>query len=519
MTSPYIFGTETELAVVVESKGAVRPAPCELASAIVGDVGHRYAHAISVPPLSRLFLTNGACIYADIGGHPEMASAECSNPIDLVSQMLALRKMLTDSAQAVGRVYGIPLRLIANNIDYAFGGAQTFGYHLNVLVTGVTRDWAAAQLAPLLVAMPLITGTGRVSFASGCSGFELSQRAQYMSVLTGKHTTESRAMITVKDEPLSDNGTRIHIICFDTAMSTHQLALVPAIVAMVLKTIESDKDIAGPVALADPVHQWLHTVSRDPSLSAKLPLKRGGSITALGIHEHYINVVGEFLCRTEAPNWTKQMLELWQQIVKNLHKDPFMEVHRLDWVKKLLIFTNQLERVGLTWNEYSKWIDADVLASVRRFKASWPALDPLRLTQTNQGRTMIPRSALGVLERNLANHGLSWKDFPRIWDVSNQLCQQCLRYHILDPDINQDVEKACEWSPLVTKQMVDKARSSPPTGTRATIRGNAIRDAQPGAVADWTFVQQSGKRLVMSDAFGNDASWKELRQDPKKEKK
>ena len=81
----FCFGTETELALVVESKGVIRPAPAELAPAIIDDIANRYTHVPSPLPEHRLFLTNGSCVYDDLGGHPEMATAECSKPIDLAA--------------------------------------------------------------------------------------------------------------------------------------------------------------------------------------------------------------------------------------------------------------------------------------------------------------------------------------------------------------------------------------------------------------------------------------------------
>ena len=78
-------------------------------------------------------------------------------------------------------------------------------------------------------------------------------------------------MVTHKDEPLCNNGLRLHLISMDTTMSPWQLVLVPAIIGLTLKVIEQGEDVAGDVALADPVRA-LHTVSCDPSLKAKLPL-------------------------------------------------------------------------------------------------------------------------------------------------------------------------------------------------------------------------------------------------------
>jgi len=510
-SSPFIFGTETELAVFVESKGSIRPAPAELATAIVEDVADRYKHAPSPPPERRLFLANGSCIYNDIGGHPEIASAECTNPIDLVINNFALRSILAESAESVGRVYGIAVRLIANNVDYGFAGAQTYGYHLNILTRGLTYDRAATQLAPLFAAMPLIAGTGKVSFATGSAGFELSQRASYMTSILGKHTTSCRAIITVKDEMLTDKGVRLHLICFDTPRSRLQMALVPAIIALVLKAVEAGKDIAADVALADPI-QALHKVSTDPSLSARLALKRGGTTTALEIHEYYIKIVDEFLGhKNEIPSWCRKKLNLWRKVIGNLRQDPFLETERLDWVTKLLLFTKLLGQMGLTWQDYSRWIY--VLASVRRLKATWPTLDPLRLTQTECGRAKICHTALGVLDRYLASHNLSWKDFPKIWNAANRLCELCLRYHMLTDAASKPTGQWSEAELPVTKKMIEKARTLPPLGTRATVRGQAISNAKSGTItAGWTFVQQNAKRLIMNDPFGKVASWHQVKQ-------
>jgi len=112
-----------------------------------------------------------------------------------------------------------------------------YGHHLNVLVTGISLEKAVQRLTPLLVAMPVLAGSGKVSFANEASGFELSQRAGYMCTVMSKHTVDSRAMITSKDEPLSDSGVRLHVISLDTTVSRWQLILVPAIMALSGKAV------------------------------------------------------------------------------------------------------------------------------------------------------------------------------------------------------------------------------------------------------------------------------------------
>lgn len=510
--TPCLFGTEDELALVVASGGEVRPGPAELAPAIVRDLAERYRHLPSPPPERRIFLENGACVYADIGGHPEIASAECCDPMDLAAQALALRRMLAESAESVGRVYGVPVRLVANNVDYAFGGARTYGHHLNVLVSGVSIEHAARQLAPLLAAMPVVAGAGRVSFAPGTSGFELSQRAGHIHCLLGKHTTQSRAMVTLKDEPLCKKGHRMHLLSLDTTMSPWQLMLVPAIIALSLKAVEAGEDVAGPIALAEPV-QVLRTVSCDPSLKAQLPLASGGTVTALGVLDRYHAAATRVAGGSGCPSWAGEMTKLWGEVIRNLRTDPFSEFGRIDWVTKLLLLTQELQRMRLSWQTFSRWTCA--LASVRRLKATWPELDPLEMSRSARKRAEIPRSALGILERHFAQNGLSWAEFPRIWQAANRLCHACLNYHTLGSGQKQAASD--RFSPFVSEQAIHAARTTPPKGTRAEIRGRAIRDAPAGAMAWWTFVTVGNRRLVMSGAFGEDASWQQCNDSTSKE--
>jgi len=507
---PCVFGTETEFGLFVEStRGTVRPEPKEIAEAIITDLAGRYKHLPSPTQPPRLFLENGASVYVDIGGHLEAATAECTNPIDLAVHTMALRRMLAESAQNVARSYGNSIRriwLLANNVDYAFKGPCTYGYHLNVNVTGITREQAAVQIAPLLSAMPIIAGTGKASFNSNSPGFELSQRAQYMTTSMGKRTVDSRAMITVKDEPLTDSGIRLHLICFDTPVSACQIALIPAIIAMTLKVIESGKDIAGPVTLGDP-KESMQAVSCDPSLSARLPLQHGGCTTALDIHDHYIRAVAEFMDQTDIPDWFKQMLNLWREIVTNLRKQISLEVGRLDWVRKLGIFDELLrQKARPTWQQYSKWIY--VIASIQRLSASGFLRDRLSLTEMKLNRIRIPESARVILEGYIRENRLSGKAFPKIWATAVLLCRRCLEYHALRP-VKDQQQSPIEASLRITGRMVEKARTTAPQDTRAAVRSRAIRDAKSGSTAWWTFVKENGRILEMPNVLGNDYSWKE----------
>jgi hypothetical protein len=498
-----LFGIETELGVYAEtSPGHIRPAPAELAAALVEDVAAKYRHLPSPceNPARRIFLANGACAYVDIGGHPEIATGECSDPMVLAAHNLALRKIMAQAAESVSRVYGMPIKLVANNVDYSLGQSSTYGHHLNILIRGISFKQAVRRLTPLLAAMPILAGAGKISFASQARGFELLQRSSYMFRVVSTRTTDSRGMITSKDEPLSDKGFRLHIVSLDTNISPCQLVLVPAIIALGAKAVESSGAIGDRLELADPVGS-LQIVSGDPSLRAQLPLASGRTASGLDILEAYRALVEESANRGGMPQWTDTILTIWKDVLTNLRTDPFLEYGRLDWINKLVLFTRMLENNALDWREFSRW--GYTLASVRRLKSTWPELSPEELTSSASRRMSIRRSALGVLESHFAKHKLSWKDFPHIWHTSNRLSNACVQYHVLNRPESPG-ERACR---LVTQEAVELAKTTPPKGTRAEVRARAIESAPPGSEAWWTFVRSAGRRLVMDDPFGERAVW------------
>lgn len=463
-----LIGSETELGVYTESTGGIGPAPAELAAAIIEDVGKRYQHARSPDPLPfrRIFLANGASLYADAGGRLGLASTECTSPTELAAQVLALRRMVAESAEAVGRVRRQALHLVASNIDYALGWERTYGHRVNLLFRGASFEEAVRQFTPLLAVLPVVAGTGKVSFARGSSGFELSQRAGQMRVVSSRRTTESRALMTSEDDPRSGSAVHLRVHSLDTPITIWQLVLVPGVLALCAKAVERGRDAAARWELADPIGA-LRAVSLDLSLRAELPLARGGTTMALEVLEDYRKMAAETVAEAEAPAWTRRILWLWEKMLYNLRTNPVLEYRRLGWVTKLLDFTEHLEQNQLSWRELSPWVYP--LALLRQLKTISPELDPGKMTDSRIAGTGIHRSTLAALERHIAQIGLSWRDLPRIWELAHQLCGLCVQSHVLRPD-SCLVEARCRPCPLVTDEMIDAARTSPPTGARAVIR-------------------------------------------------
>src|SRR5438067_8343847 len=73
-----IFGLENEYGVTCTFRGQRRLSPDEVAR-------YLFRRVVSWGRSSNVFLKNGARLYLDVGSHPEYATPECDDLIDLVA--------------------------------------------------------------------------------------------------------------------------------------------------------------------------------------------------------------------------------------------------------------------------------------------------------------------------------------------------------------------------------------------------------------------------------------------------
>ncbi len=73
-----IFGIETEFGVTCVSQGQRRLSPDEVAR-------YLFRRVVSWGRSSNVFLPNGARLYLDVGSHPEYATPECDDLVNLLA--------------------------------------------------------------------------------------------------------------------------------------------------------------------------------------------------------------------------------------------------------------------------------------------------------------------------------------------------------------------------------------------------------------------------------------------------
>src|SRR6201987_1373041 len=153
-----IFGLENEYGVTCTFRGSRRLSPDEVAR-------YLFRRVVSWGRSSNVFLRNGARLYLDVGSHPEYATPEWDNVVDLVAHHKAGERipegLLVPPYRRL-REEGIAgdIYLFKNNTASA---GNSYGCHENYLVprhqdlgrlTGV--------LTPFLVTRQMICGAGKV---------------------------------------------------------------------------------------------------------------------------------------------------------------------------------------------------------------------------------------------------------------------------------------------------------------------------------------------------------------------
>ena len=119
-------------------------------------------------------------------------------------------------------------------------------------------------------------GSGRVGIGvdSRTAGYQIAQRSDFFEVEVGLETTLKRPIINTRDEPhaVADRYRRLHVIIGDANHCDVANLLKMGTTSLVLAMIEADA-FRDDLSVRRPV-ATLHEVSHDPTLQAKVELRR-----------------------------------------------------------------------------------------------------------------------------------------------------------------------------------------------------------------------------------------------------
>lgn len=341
-----IFGIETEYGVTCTFKGQRRLSPDEVAR-------YLFRRVVSWGRSSNVFLANGARLYLDVGSHPEYATAECDDFMELLAQDRAGERILEGlSIEAEERlvhegIFG-DVYLFKNNTDSA---GNSYGCHENYLIERSTDFASLAQtFIPFLISRQILVGAGKVVQTPRGSTYAVSQRADHIWEGVSSATTRSRPIINTRDEPHADADLyrRLHVIVGDSNMSdtTNLLKVVSA--HLVLSMIESGA-VMRDLTLANPIRA-IREISHDTTGTRTVKLANGREISAIQMQSEYFQKVSDFVSRRGIVDpVTQQAMELWERSIKAVGSGDLHLIDReIDWVIKLRLIERYMRKNNMT---------------------------------------------------------------------------------------------------------------------------------------------------------------------------
>ncbi len=434
-----IFGIETEFGVTCTFHGQRRLSPDEVAR-------YLFRRVVSWGRSSNVFLRNGSRLYLDVGSHPEYATAECDDLVQLVTHDKAGERILEDllvdaERRLADEGIGGDIFLFKNNTDSA---GNSYGCHENYLVARAGEFSRIADiLLPFLVTRQLICGAGKVLQTPRGAVYCLSQRAEHIWEGVSSATTRSRPIINTRDEPHADaeRYRRLHVIVGDSNMSEVTTLLKVGSANLVLEMIEQGVQFRD-FSLDNPIRA-IREISHD--LTGKRPVRLAGGreASALEIQREYHSKAAEHVARRGSDPVADRVIELWGRTLDAVESQDLSKIDReIDWAIKY------------------------------------------RLVEQYRAKHNMELSAARIAQLDLAYH-----DIRRGRGIFDMLQRKGLVERVTNDD---DIETA---------------KDIPPQTTRAKLRGDFIAAAQQAGrdfTVDWVHLKlndQAQRTVLCKDPF------------------
>lgn len=301
---------------------------------------------------SDLVLSNGARFYND-HAHPEYSTPECTTLREIVAQDKAGERILAECARR--RNLKLPanqsVRLYKNNTDFS---GHSYGCHDNYLMRrDVPWDRIVAGVLPFLITRQIFAGAGKMGIetesAAGQPGtYQISQRADFFSVLVSIDTMNRRPLVNTRDEPHADASEyrRFHVILGDSNMSEWAVALKLGTTALVLELIERGE--APQLEIAQPIDAT-KSISRDQTYDWIIELTDGRKISAIEVQRIYLAAARK-LSRPYDPE-LEWLLQEWETVLNDLERDVALCRDRVDWVAKKRLLEELRSAESLSWTD------------------------------------------------------------------------------------------------------------------------------------------------------------------------
>ena len=338
-----IFGLESEYSLTCVFRGQRRLSADEVARDLFRGV-------VS----GDLPLRNGARLRLEVASHPEYATPECDNVLDLIAHDKAGERILEElgvDAQRRLREEGIAadVYLVKTSTDPA---GNTYGCRENYQVSRHGEFGRLADmLIPFLVTRQVICGAGKVQQTPQGALYCLSQGSQRSWEDISPAGTRPRPLINTRAEPRAGGGQafrRLHVAVSDPTMSETTVLLKLGATDLVLSMIEAGA-VLPDLILDNPVRA-IGEVSRDITGRSPVMLADGRSMSALDIQREYLARARDFadVSGAAAAAASGRVLAMWERVLDSVETGNLDAIAReIDWVTKYRLIERYRAAHGL----------------------------------------------------------------------------------------------------------------------------------------------------------------------------
>ena len=506
-----VFGIESEYAAVGRGDALLPP------DHLLAFAAERLVHLPGMHAQD-LYLANGSRFYLDSGGHPEMCTPECSDPLVLVHYLRAGERIVAGLLDEIHRRHGRSvLDLFRCNVDYGAARA-TWGSHESYRYTSSPQTLFPG-LVPHLVSRLIYTGAGGFDpFTSGLR-FTLSPRALHLCGDVVPQMTRVRGLIHNKDEGLAVAGShRLHLLCGESLCSDLGTYLRVGTTALIAAVLDVRPELLPQFTLADTL-EALDLVADRRHWREPLALRTGAPMTAVQIQQRLCEAVAGARTRLALPSWCAALCDTWWGVLTDLEDEPLRLQTKLDWPMKCAIYDEWLGERGL--EEPRIEMMTSVLDQLTGALVEHGFRGPVELSDLEFGRCRDGNliEALRPIERRLQDCGVGWADLEAFIAVRNELWELDLRFGQLGADgLFERLDGAGLLSHrLVGDADVERAMVEPPADGRAHLRGRMIADlrSRHGMEASWEYLRDRRRQrtFVMEDPAEARGFWRAEKQE------
>lgn len=509
-----VLGMETEYAVSGQMADGAPLDKAFLANELVQLAAHCLA---SLPSGGNggLFLANGSRFYRDAGNHPEVSTPECLTPWEVVRYVAAgdriMRELSNRLCERIGP--GTTVNLAKVNVDYS-GSGNTWGCHESYSHAIPDRGFFE-DLIPHLISRIVYTGAGGFNSISPGLEFAISPRVHHIVKPVSDSSTNSRGIVHTKNEDLT-GGTcnRLHLLCGESLFSQTAAVLKVGTTALVLAMLEHGTEDFSAWRPARPV-EAMKTIGSDPTCRAAIRLTTGARVSALEIQDCYLSRIENQLGADWLPEWAEDLCRLWRHTLVRLEGAPESVCDSLDWAIKYVFFEKLKSERGFDAATIGRWNEFQDLM-IRRPDDESGTPRP-RLLNAMLAPTEEDCQLELITAQQLHEQGLDRGELRRFRALRRDLFMLDTRFHTVDADC---IFAALQRAGVLNHEVpgvgdIDGATTDAPNGTRAHLRGKAIKllSGKKGEnLCGWDFVsdQIGGRQLNLRDPFDLEERWEPI---------